>query len=422
MAAARISSISIVPGFDRARWQLVIDWLAVGVAVSLPWSTSATSILIVLWLIALLPTLDVESLRRTLTTAAGFLPVALWLLAAIGMLWAGTDVSWPERFGGLNGFHRLLLIPLVLLHFRRSAHGLWVIYGYFFATLALLIASWGLALIPGLSWRGHGFGVPAKDYVYQSMEFLLCAFALLGYACAAGRAQHWRRVAGFVALALLFLANMFFVNTSRTALFAAPILLLVLGWRELRWKGVCGAVLLGAIVAGSVWFGSPYMRARLTTSFHDWQAYRVGDAPNSTGLHLEFLRKSLIFIEAAPIAGHGTGSIPQQFRNAAVAQGGASSAAAVNPHNQIFAVAIQLGLIGAAVLAAMWIAHLLLFTGGGPLPWVGMAVVVENIASSTFNSHLFDFTSGWLYVFGVGAVGGMMLRKRDSMPGAADAA
>jgi len=407
-----MSSISILPGFDRARWLLVVDWLAVGVAASLPWSTSATSILIVLWLIAVLPTLDVDSLRRALTIPAGFLPVALWLLAAFGMLWA--DVSWAERVGGLNGFHRLLLIPLVLLHFRRSGHGAWVIQGFFYATLALLIVSLGLALIPGLHWRGVQIGVPVKDYVYQSMEFVLCAFVLFGYAFAAGRSQRWRQAAGLAALALLFLTDVFFVATGRTALILAPVLLFVLGWREFRWKGIVGAVVLGGVVAATVWFGSPYLRAKLTISYHDWQAYRVSDAPNSTGLHLEFLRKSLSFIKASPVIGYGTGSIAEQFRNAAIGQSGAAAAPAVNPHNQIFAVAIQLGLVGAAVLVAMWIAHLLLFTGGGLTAWIGMAVVVQNIASSTFNSHLFDFTSGWLYVFGVGVVGGMILQQRDS--------
>jgi len=63
---------------------------------------------------------------------------------------------------------------------------------------------------------------------------------------------------------------------------------------------------------------------------------------------------------------------------------------------------------------AMWIAHLWLFRGGGLTAWFGLLVVVQNIVSSLFNSHLFDFTSGWLYVFGVGVAGGMVLRKRNS--------
>jgi hypothetical protein len=38
---------------------------------------------------------------------------------------------------------------------------------------------------------------------------------------------------------------------------------------------------------------------------------------------------------------------------------------------------------------------------------------VQNVVASLFNSHLLDFTSGWLYAVGVGVAGGMVLRQRD---------
>jgi hypothetical protein len=60
---------------------------------------------------------------------------------------------------------------------------------------------------------------------------------------------------------------------------------------------------------------------------------------------------------------------------------------------------------------------LLLFRGDGLAPWVGLLVVVQNIFSSLFNSHLFDFHEGWMYVLGVGVAGGMVLRaRRDDAP------
>ena len=105
----------------RDRFARLADGLAVAVAVSLPWSTSATSILVGLWLLALLPTLDLASLRRAVAHPAGGLPVALVVLAAIGILWA--DVPFDERFGALRGPHKLLVIPLLLLQFRRSDQG-----------------------------------------------------------------------------------------------------------------------------------------------------------------------------------------------------------------------------------------------------------------------------------------------------------
>jgi hypothetical protein len=44
-------------------------------------------------------------------------------------------------------------------------------------------------------------------------------------------------------------------------------------------------------------------------------------------------------------------------------------------------------------------------------------VVVQNIFTSLFNSHLFDFNEGWIYVLGVGIAGGMMLREKSSRQG-----
>ena len=64
----RWPTLSIASRLDRARLAKIADGLAVAVAVSLPWSTSATSILLVLWLIALIPTLDWADLRRELLT------------------------------------------------------------------------------------------------------------------------------------------------------------------------------------------------------------------------------------------------------------------------------------------------------------------------------------------------------------------
>jgi O-antigen ligase len=88
--------------------------------------------------------------------------------------------------------------------------------------------------------------------------------------------------------------------------------------------------------------------------------------------------------------------------------------ATINPHSEIFRVGIQTGLLGIAVLVAMWISHLMLFRNAGSVGWIGTVIVVQNIVSSMFNSHISDFTQGWLYVFGVGVVGGTILRPRMS--------
>ncbi|MGA8750164.1 MAG: ligase, partial [Pseudolabrys sp.] len=64
------------------------------------------------------------------------------------------------------------------------------------------------------------------------------------------------------------------------------------------------------------------------------------------------------------------------------------------------------------VLWAMWIAHLLFFRGNTLPEWFGFVIVTQNIVGSIFDSHLFDFSQGCTYVFGVGVAGGMVRRLR----------
>ncbi len=64
---------------------------------------------------------------------------------------------------------------------------------------------------------------------------------------------------------------------------------------------------------------------------------------------------------------------------------------------------------GSYLLYAMWLVHLLLFRGEGLAAWIGLLVVVQNVFTSLFNSHIFDFHEGWMYVLGAGVAGGMTL-------------
>jgi len=198
------------------------------------------------------------------------------------------------------------------------------------------------------------------------------------------------------------------VVSARSALVYVPVLLILFALMHLDRRG-SALLLAGMVVAAAVvWFTSPYWRARIADISTDYQYYQQ-NIPRPTGLRLEYWQKSLKFFAESPVFGNGTGSTRQLFERDAVGQTGLAAEVTKNPHNQTLNVAVQWGMTGIVALYAMWLAHLLLFRGEGFANWIGLLVVVQNIVSSLFNSHLFDFVEGWMYVLGVGIAGGMSL-------------
>jgi O-antigen ligase len=393
---------------DRVRLAALADYLAAAVAISLPWSTSATSILVPLWAVAVAMTLDSASVRRMAATPAAVLPVALVVLALASTLWS--DVAWPERLSGLSPFLKLLVIPLLLVQFSRSDRSEMMLAAFFASACVLLTLSWFLFLFPQLSWNAQVPGVPVKDYIIQSGEFTLCCFVLVDRAVATW-GQSRAKSALLTVFALLFFANIVFVALGRTSVVVIILLFGLLGLRLFERRALAAFVAAGVALAAVAWTASPYLRFRVTHVVAELDSSHADVNETSAGLRVVFWKMSVKAIGEAPLLGHGAGSTDAVFARIAAADSTAP-AAATNPHNQILATAIPLGLFGAVVLLAMWAAHFRMFLPPGPAAWIGLSVVAQNVVGSLFNSHLFDFSQGWLYVFGFGIAGGVMLRRQ----------
>ncbi|HEY5130351.1 MAG TPA: ligase, partial [Bradyrhizobium sp.] len=191
--------VTILKRFDRTRLARLADWLAVAVAASLPVSTSATGILVVLWLLVLIPNIDLRELRQIVATPVGGLPALLFLLGAVGMLWA--DVTWIARWDGLESFFKLLMIPLLFVQFRNSERGLWAFGAYLAACMAILLVSTIICLWPSLWWGRIDFAVPVKNAATQSGEFVTCIFGLLYLAVDYFERRRWLWFLGLLAVA-----------------------------------------------------------------------------------------------------------------------------------------------------------------------------------------------------------------------------
>jgi O-antigen ligase len=191
----------------------------------------------------------------------------------------------------------------------------------------------------------------------------------------------------------------------------------VFGLLHLRWRTNLLILVAAIIVAVAAWAVSPQLELRITTFKKDYQLYKERGTSTSIGERLEYWQKSLRFFVEAPVFGHGTGSTRGLFEQAATGPAHLAAGKVIgNPHNQTLNVAVQWGVVGIVVLYAMWLVHLLQFRGAGLANWVGLLVVVQNIFTSLFNSHIFDFHEGWMYVLGVGVAGGMALKARSAEP------
>jgi len=402
---------------------LNVDLVAVLVAALLPWSTSGVAIVMIVWLVALVYTLEVHPFLASLRRPVCLLPIALVVLAAVGTLWS--DAPWGVRLYALSPVTKLLALPLLLYHFERTKRGLWVFAAFLISCTLLMAVSWLVLLDPGLSLK-HGDaerGIFVKNYIDQSQEFALCVVALVYPIVILLRDRKSRQALLLIAIAVSFIVNMTFVVVSRTALVTMPVMLAVFALMHLKWRTnvilFSGTIVLAALA----WMTSPQLQATTNKFTRDYRLYMEFNEPTSIGNRLEFYRKSLRFFSEAPLIGHGTGSTRGLFEAAATGPAVLAAGQVIgNPHNQTLNVAVQWGLIGVVILYAMWLAHLLLFRGEGLLAWIGLMVVLQNFFSSLFNAHLFDFHEGWMYVLGVGVAGGAMLREIGKVSGEPESA
>ena len=402
---------AILTAESRKKLATWADVFAVAIAVALPWSTSATAIFVGLWFLTLVPIIRWGELRWQILTPAGGLPILLVLAGVAGMLWA--DVTLLERWKGLDSFLKLLAIPLLLVQFRRSDRGTWVFTGYLVSCVVLLAVTSIVIAVPPLAAKFlHWDNVIVKNAATQSGEFVTCIFGLLYLMVGTGEQKRWPWVLACVVIILAMLGSIFYFSTGRTAIVTIFILFGLLALKVRDVKAIAGLLAAATVLGIVVWTSSPYLRERTEALQTETQKYEKANERTSTGERLEFWKKSAEFIRQAPVIGHGTGTISTLFEKAAAGQTGAAGVAAANPHNQTLAVGIQLGVLGMAVLWAMWVVHFALCRGKTLAAWIGLVIVAQNITGSLFNSHIFDFVQGWTYVIGLGVAGGMILQDR----------
>jgi O-antigen ligase len=164
-------------------------------------------------------------------------------------------------------------------------------------------------------------GVPVKNYIDQSQELILCAFALALPALISLRERQLVATAAYVGLLLTFVVNMLFVVSARTALVYIPALLVLFASLHLNRSAMLALFAVVVVTIILVWSTSPYLRNRVANIATEYHAYESNTVA-WTAQRLEFWVKSIRFVAAALLFGHGTGSTRLLFERDAVGQTG----------------------------------------------------------------------------------------------------
>lgn len=406
----RTNLLGLIASWPRSRfWLLCADVYPALAAAALPWSTTLVSVFVAIWLIVVIPTLELKRFLISLKRPISLAPLALFALALIGLAW--TDDTWAVRLQGMTPLVKFAVMPLFIYHFSRSRRGYWVFIAFLASCSVVMGLSWIVSIAP--AWKisaTEANGIPVRNYIDQSQEFALCVFALAPIVVSQLEKRRPYLVAAYAALAIAFLCNLTFVVVARVAILYLPVMALAFALRYLRRRHWIPVLAAGTIVVALSLAVSPYMHYRVQRTVHDYQLdQKTPEVATSNGERLFYWRTAAAAIAEAPLFGHGTGSTKKIFSAAADSKTGEWANMVRNPHNQTLYVAMQWGLFGVVVLFGFWYVHLMtFFNRRGFIAWIGLIVVVQNIVSSLVNSHLFDFHEGWLYVLGVGVAGGML--------------
>jgi len=404
-----VSAAAVARGVTR--WALWSDRAtrsaAVLAAFVLPFSTAganaAFALFVLLWIAS--PNL-VDRARRAWHDPVARAALALFALFVAGMAWS--SASTTEAWDLVLKYRKLVLLAMLLAVMGERRWQLAVLAAFGAGGAVVFVAALLIhfGVLPQTEHGAAGNAVAFKNHITESwVSALLFFFALTGARWARRPALRALMAAGAVAAA----AHVLWLLIGRTGYLM--LLLLLLTWAALLagWRRALPAALVGVALLGAVALSSGTFVQRVDFTFKEVEQYRETGAPTSLGARFEFLRAAGQLWAASPIWGHGSGSVPVEYRKLP-ARTAAGELATSHLHSEFSELAVQLGLLGVGAFVWLLAAHGRRARELEPA-WRDLAIglLVMMAVGSTFNSLLRDFTEGHAYVL----LAGTLLARRD---------
>lgn len=382
-------------------------------AASLPFSTAATNVFTAL---ALLCWALSGEWRATLRAIAAE-PAAWMGFALLAALLAG--VSWSiaspaEALSAIGKYRELALFGITMFLFADARWRLRLLWVFFAAALALLVASY--AILFGLFHYSDPRGssstqgaVLLKNHITHGFIMSLLAG---GAIIVALRTSGWRRWA-LGTVSVLAAVNVWFAVQGRTGYVVMSVLLLWLAYSRWSLRGLAGSALGLALVLAAAWQWAPAFQQRVNqavTEAHDYQVQHApGEAP--VGIRLHFAKRSLDALAQRPLLGAGTGAWGEAFYEATANDPKFfHDRAHQHPHDEYLMLAVQLGPTGLLLFIALLAT---VFRRAGRLPaaeaQLARGLVLAFAVGCLFGDFFWDMTEGHLWAVLGGALFGAAL-------------
>jgi len=287
--------------------------------------------------------------------------VVLVLIAfAFSLFWTVAPPS--DALGSLAKYGKLLMVVLMVALIRDRREAIYALGAFAAAQTFLLASSWMLFAHLPAPWATSRMA--STEYAvfssYLDQGIMGAVFAALCWHLrehVPGRLG--RKLA--ILVALLALANVFFVLIGRSAHVVSIVLISIAIMWELPKKYRPLIVLLPFLIAAGLFFTSSKVRDRLTLVQTEVSAYSARHgAITSSGIRLDLWSTAIQAIEEHPVAGSGIGSWSTQFNRLKREQDPAHIAInpSGNPHQEFLLWGVQLGIPGIflfiVLLFLMW--------------------------------------------------------------------
>ncbi|MGL4230172.1 MAG: O-antigen ligase family protein [Casimicrobium sp.] len=394
--------------FRRDFWQVpnpsltnVAGWLLVAMSAAVPLGSATMLVLGALLLIALFAAGGFhERWQRVRGNPFALMSIALFLLIALGATWStGSD---EEILRVIEKHARVLFatIAIALLidaRWRRRALVAWMVAMLATLLLSYLHSVWAFPLARATREAVAGDHYIFKHHITQNVMMSVFAAAALVEGLRAWRAGSHRIAGIWLFVCVAAAVNVLFFVIGRTGYITLVVSLIVvslmLGGRKQRWALVTAVTIALAVLVVS----SQNVQQRLETVIAEVETHSVDGVVTSTGMRMEFARRSLELIAVRPLAGWGTGSYSREFCRVANSVEWCR-AGHYNPHNQFLFFGVQLGLLG-IVAYLVWIASAAyaLRRAAPTERALGIALLATLVIHSLLDSPLYIVTESTWY-------------------------